>query len=224
MCDKERASKYGLMAQCTKAGGWTIRPTAKVDSSTLTVTYMTACGSMTRHMDTASTAILMERNTKVNGKTISSMAKASRPGPMAPSTTVLMSKERSTGTANSLGRTAAPITVSLSKTISKAKASTTGRTVDSIPATGLTTRWKAKVYSLGPTAANTRASTSTTKRKVKVTSTGPMVACMMEDGRTASNMESAHTRVRMARLAVVFGKRAKESKIMDARYNNHKKK
>ena len=82
--DKEKASRYGRMAQCTKAGGWTAKPMVKAVSSMLMVMYMTERGSMIRLMVMVSIAIWMGLNTKVIGRKISSMVKVLRLGQMEP--------------------------------------------------------------------------------------------------------------------------------------------
>jgi len=55
--DKVRAVKYGQMVPCTRAGGKTIKQTAKEDSSMPMVTSTTGSGKMTRHTVTVSTVI-----------------------------------------------------------------------------------------------------------------------------------------------------------------------
>lgn len=72
--DKVKEDKFGQMVQCTKAGGKIIRPTARVDLSTLMVTSMMDSGSMTKLMDSVSTAILMVPSTRATGKKISNTA------------------------------------------------------------------------------------------------------------------------------------------------------
>lgn len=93
--DKEKASRYGRMAQCTKAGGWTAKPMVKAVSSMLMVMYMTERGSMIRLMVMVSIAIWMGLNTKVIGRKISSMVKVLRLGQMEPNTMEPISMERS---------------------------------------------------------------------------------------------------------------------------------
>jgi len=72
--DRVKEDKSGQMVQCMKAGGKIIRPTARVDSSTLMVTSMMDSGSTTKLMDSVCTAILMVPNTRATGKKISNTA------------------------------------------------------------------------------------------------------------------------------------------------------
>ena len=64
MSDREKEDRYGRMAPCMKDGGATTKPTARADSSMLTVMYMMDSGKMTRLMVSESTAILMAPNTR----------------------------------------------------------------------------------------------------------------------------------------------------------------
>ena len=72
--DREKEDKSGQMVQCTKAGGKIIRPTARVDLSTLMVTSTMDSGSTTKHMDSVYIAILMVPNTRATGKKINNTA------------------------------------------------------------------------------------------------------------------------------------------------------
>ena len=111
--DKEKASRYGRMAQCTKAGGWTAKPMVKAVSSMLMVMYMMECGLMIRHMVMVYTAISTEQNTKEIGLRISSMVRELRLGPTVPDMKVNTFKVKSTEKASLLGPMALHTTVNL---------------------------------------------------------------------------------------------------------------
>jgi hypothetical protein len=55
--DKEKESKFGLMAQCMKGGGLTIRQMERVDSFMLMETYTMVIGKMIKLMGLESTLI-----------------------------------------------------------------------------------------------------------------------------------------------------------------------
>ena len=132
MSGKERESKSGLMAPCTRVGGKQTKPTARVDSFMPMEMSTMDSGSTIRLTDSACTAISTEPSMKGTGKKISNTEMESRPGPMVPSTKGNTSRERNMEQAASHGLTAALTTVSSLKITSREKASTTGPTAESI--------------------------------------------------------------------------------------------
>ncbi len=100
-----KASRPGQMAPSTKDTGRMIKPTAEVDSSTLTVTSTRASGRTTKHMARVLTSTPMVPNTRANGKKISNTATEKKHGLMALSTKANTLKERKTAKAGSSGPT-----------------------------------------------------------------------------------------------------------------------
>ena len=73
--DKAKESRYGLMAQCMRAGGRTIKLMAKEDSFMQMEMCMMECGWMIRLMAMESIAIWMEQSMKETGRKTNNMVK-----------------------------------------------------------------------------------------------------------------------------------------------------
>ena len=73
-------SKSGQTAHCTKASGWKVKLTVKVDSFTPTETFTRASGKTTKHTERECTDILTEQFIKAIGTKTNSTAKEKRLG------------------------------------------------------------------------------------------------------------------------------------------------
>lgn len=119
-------SRCGQMVLDMKASGTRIKLTAKESSIMWTVTYLTACGRMTKQMDTAHTTTQTDPNMRACGLMTCKTDKARRPG----KTNLLM--RASTVRDKSMG-------VDF----------TFGKMALSMKVTGLTTKYKDKVNTAG---------------------------------------------------------------------------
>ena len=208
--DKEKASRYGRMAQCTKAGGWTAKPMVKAVSSMLMVMYMTECGLMIRHMVMVFTAILTEQNTKEIGLRISSMVRELRLGQTVQNMTVFTFMERNMDLEGLLGRMEVRTMGSLKRTIYKDRALTTGLMEGCSSAPGSITKWKVPELSRGLMAGSTRANMSMIRKRVRAPSTGPTAENTKEAGATANSTATASTPLLVAKSNRASGMRVRE--------------
>lgn len=150
---------YGSMDLYTKDIGVKIRPMVEVDSSMLTVMFMTESGKMTKLMVMAIIITLMEPVMKVNGTRTSSMARVKRSGLTVPTTKVSILMERSMDKACSTGQMDLLTMASSLTTTFKATESTPGLMAESIKDNGSVIKCTELESSLGLMVAGTRGNT-----------------------------------------------------------------
>ena len=206
----EKENKFGQTVPCTKVGGKITKPTEWVDLSMQMVMFMMEIGLMIKHTDLVFTVILMELNTKANGKKTSNMVMVLKHGQMVQDIKVNTFKERNTVKDNSHGLMEAPLLDSLSITILKDKANTTGLTVENSMDPGKTIKWKVVVFSPGLMAEDTRVTTSMTKKKDKDLSIGQTVENMKVAGKMVNNTELVPTHPPAEKPSKENGKKEKD--------------
>ena len=193
-----------------KAGGKTIKLTGKAASSMLMAMCMMAFGSMIVHMALVFITMQMELFTKVCGKKITNMEKASKSGQMAKNFKENMYSAKRKAMDHIFG----PMVVLMKETGKiipfKDTVFTPGLMAAVMKALSKIARWKAREPIHGLMAENILASMSMIKRKVTELIFGPMAVNSKANGRMENNMVKAKSQVIIVKLVGDSGKTDRE--------------
>ena len=174
--------KFGKMAQNTKVIGDLTKPVVKVNFGTSTEMFSKVNGWMIRLTDTAFTFIKMVQGMKVNGKTIYSMVKGKKFGPITPCMKAITTKERSTVRDFTFGRMD-PVTKETGLKIeSKELEFTNGRTAGRILDNGRIITCMEKEFIPGQMVGDIKANTKWIKNMDTEFTSGQMAVFMKATG------------------------------------------